>query len=80
MRPGCCPLHGGFAHPAAWKGLRGPGISSRYHVTGEGPGVTPHVAVLVKDPGTWNAKISANVRAQQDADGLLKQLNLGSCA
>ncbi len=74
------PLDGGYAHPAAWKGLRGPGISGRYRITGEGPGVTPDVAVLVKDPGTWSAKDPAAVRLQQNADGLIKQLNLGSCA
>jgi hypothetical protein len=42
--------------------------------------VTPDVAVLVKDPGTWSARDPAAVRIQQNADGLIKQLNLGSCA
>ena len=75
------PLHGGYAHPAGYKGgLRGPGVSAEYRVTGEGPGVTPDVAVLVKDPGKWSARNTAMAQEQQQSDVLKKQLKLSNCA
>jgi hypothetical protein len=74
------PLHGGYAHPPGYKsGLRGPGVGKQYRVSGEGPGVTPDVSVLVTDPGAWNAKDPAKVAIEDQANSLLDELGIPGC-
>jgi hypothetical protein len=75
------PLHGGYAHPPGYKGgLRGPGVGKAYRISGEGPGVTPDVAVTLQDPGAWNAKDPAMVQAEDQDATLMSQLHLAGCA
>ena len=48
------PTKGGYQAPAGWHAPRGPGIGSEYRLLAEGPGVTPDVQTVVRDPGNWN--------------------------
>ncbi len=74
------PLHGGYAHPPGYSGgLRGPGVGKEYRVSGEGPGVTPDVSVLVPDVGAWNASDPKKVAAEDAANTLLDQLAIPGC-
>jgi hypothetical protein len=73
-------LHGGYAHPSGYAGgLRGPGVGKEYRVSGEGPGVTPDVSVLVTDPGTWNAKDAKKVALEDQANTQPDQLAIPGC-
>ncbi len=73
------PLANGYSAPPGYDGgLRGPGVGTLYRVSMLGPGVTPDVAVTIRDPGTFNPANAAQVSHQAEMRNQL--LALGSDA
>jgi hypothetical protein len=59
------PRTGGYSAPPGYDaGERPPGVGTAYRLSVIGPGVTPDISVTIRDPGAFDPRTKAAMRAQ----------------